>query len=120
MALPKKYTKFVYVFNKIELEKLLLYQLGLDYKINIRPGLKLPFGPIYNLFKKELYYLRKYLNKIEKLGFIRKLTSKVALLIIFVAKKDSDLRPIVDFRAINAIIVPNRYPIYLLAKSLTT
>ena len=90
----------------------------MDYKINIRPGLKLPFGPVYNLFKEELYYLREYLNKIEKLGFIRKLTSKVALLIMFVAKKDSDLRPIVDFRAINAIIVPNRYPILLISEIL--
>lgn len=69
------------------------------------------FGPIYALLENELKVLRKDLNDNLAKGFIRKSTSPVGFLIMFVLKKDGILRLYVDYRKLNDITIKNRYPL---------
>ena len=114
----EKYNSYTRVFSKTESKKLPPYRLGLDYEIVIKLGFKLLYRLIYNLSKDELRHFRKYIKKIEGLGFIRKSESEIALLIIFVVKKDRKPRLVINFYVINVITVLNRYPIPLISKIL--
>src|SRR2546421_12240332 len=51
-------------------------------------------------------------------GFICPSTSPTGAPILFIKKKDGDLRLCVDYRGLNKIKVKNRYPIPLISKSL--
>ena len=66
----------------------------------------------------ELMVLRKYLDENLSKGFIRASTSPVASPVIFVRKPGGGLRFCVDYRALNAITVKNRYPIPLIQETL--
>jgi hypothetical protein len=46
-----------------------------------------------------------------KHGLIQKLSSPFGSPIVFVKKKTGELRMCVDYRALNKITIPNRYPI---------
>jgi hypothetical protein len=66
----------------------------------------------------ELKVLRKYLEDNLSKGFIRASASPVASLVIFVKKPGGGLRFCVDYRALNAISIKNRYPILLIQETL--
>jgi len=66
----------------------------------------------------ELKCLRKYLDENLSKGFIRASTSPVAAPVLFVRKPGGGLRFCVDYRALNAITVKNRYPIPLIQETL--
>lgn len=68
------------------------------------------------MLEKELRALKEYINKSLAKGFIRLLKSLVRSLILFVLKKDGSLRPCVDYRALNNIIVKDRYALLLISK----
>jgi hypothetical protein len=62
--------------------------------------------------------LKDYLEKMLRLRIIRRSTSPTAAPLLFVGKKDATLRPYVDYRGLNAVTIPNRYPIPLISKIL--
>ena len=66
----------------------------------------------------ELKVLRKYLHDNLSKGFIRASSSPAASPVIFVKKPGGGLRFCVDYRALNAISVKNRYPIPLIQETL--
>src|SRR6266702_140534 len=53
-------------------------------------------------------------NKLEK-GYIHESKSPYALSFFFICKKDGKLRPVQDYRKVNAITVHNQYPLLLIA-----
>ena len=59
----------------------------------------------------ELDVLKKQLEELCSLGYIEASSSPWASPVLFVKKKDGNLRLCVDYRAINAITVKNKYPI---------
>ena len=59
-----------------------------------------------------------YLNEHLVKGFIRTSSSPIAAPIIFVRKPGGGLRFCVDYRALNAVSVKNRYPIPLIQETL--
>ena len=52
-------------------------------------------------------YLKEYINKLLKKGFIRPLESPILYNILFIDKKDKGLRPYINFRKLNKIIIKN-------------
>lgn len=120
LIVPNKYMEFSKMFSKIKIKKLLLYKPGVNHKIILQSGIILLFSSIYNLLKTELKTLEKYIEKILKLGFICLTKSETKAFILFVKKKKRIMkhRFCVDYREINIIIIPNRYPIPLILEIL--
>src|SRR5258705_8761614 len=86
-----------------------------DHEINLQPTTEPKFGPIYKLTREELEELRKYLDKMLKGGKIRISNSSCGSPILFVPKPHGrGLRLCVDYRNLNRITVPNRYPLSLM------
>ena len=66
----------------------------------------------------KLQILRKKLEENLRKEFIRALFSSVASPVLFMRKSGGGLRFCVDYRALNAITVKNRYPISLIIETL--
>ena len=62
--------------------------------------------------------LKKYLNDNFIKEFIRSNHSLAASFIFFIRKSNEDLRFCVNYRALNAIIIKNRYSLSLIQKTL--
>ena len=57
-------------------------------KINNKDPL---YGPLYNLFVRELEVFHQYLNKILEKGWIKLFTNLIGAPILFILKKDKNL-----------------------------
>jgi hypothetical protein len=91
---------------------------GVDHAIDLEPGERPPFRPLYNLSVKELAALREYLEQALKNGWIKRSVSEAGAPILFVPKKDGSLRLYVDYRGLNAITKKNRHPLPLISETL--
>jgi hypothetical protein len=60
---------------------------------------------------KELAELKVQLNELLDKGYIRLSSSPWGCPALFVKKKDQSLRPCVDYRPLNTVIVKNKYPL---------
>jgi hypothetical protein len=69
---------------------------------------------IYLLSEKELQVLREYINENLKKGYIRSSILLIRYSVLFVPKLNGKLRMCVDYRQFNAIIVKNRYILFLI------
>jgi len=86
-----------------------------DCKIDLKEGATAPWGPIYPLSEIELQTLREWLKEMEKTGKIKRSTSPAGSPILFVPKPNGrGLRLCVDYRGLNAVTIPNRYPLPLM------
>ena len=111
--LPTKYTEYADVFEKKNAD-LLPEHRPFDIGIDLKPGEKAPWGPIYSLSEPELKELRKYLDENLEKQFIRPSKSPAGAPILFVKKKDGSLRLCVDYRGLNKVTIKNRYPLPLM------
>ena len=68
-------------------------------------GKELSFKLIFLLPEAKLKVLKEYINKSIKKGIIRESISLVEVLIFFIRKKDRGVRPVIDYRGLNNIIV---------------
>ena len=86
-----------------------------DHAIKLKPGAPttLP-GKIYPLSQMELKELEKFVQEHMKRGTIRPSKSPYAASFFFIKKKDRKLRPVQDYRPINAWTIKNRYPLPLI------
>jgi hypothetical protein len=73
---------------------------------------------IYKLSENELKILKKYLNENLKKKYIQHFISPAGTSILFILKKDGNLRLCVDYRDLNKIIVKNRHPLPLIGETL--
>jgi len=86
-----------------------------DCKIELKEGTTVPWGPIYPLSEEELRTMCEWLKDMEKTGKIRRSTSPAGSPILFVPKPNRrGLRLYVDYRGLNAVTIPNRYPLPLM------
>ncbi|MEO1413559.1 MAG: reverse transcriptase family protein, partial [Bacteroidota bacterium] len=62
--------------------------------------------------------METYISESLAAGLIRPSSSPVAAGFFFVKKKDGDLRPCIDYRALNEITIRNKYPLPLMDSTL--
>jgi hypothetical protein len=115
--LPKYYHEFLLVFDQQETNKFPPYK-EYNYKIKLLLGKLLPAGLLYNILEDELLVLRKFLEKNLSKGFIRASLSPIASLVLFAKKPSGGFCFCVDYRALNIIIIKNRYPLLLIQEIL--
>ena len=95
---------------------------NLDHAINLKnedgkPSTP-PWGPLYNMSREELLVLRKTLTDLLQKGWIRPSRSPAASPVLFARKPNGGLRLCVDYRGLNAITIPDRYPLPLFRETL--
>lgn len=95
---------------------------NLDHAINLRQEdgkpLSPPWGPLYSMSREELLVLRKTLTDLLQKGWIRPSSSPAAAPVLFAKKPNGGLRFCVDYRGLNAITIPDRYPLPLFKETL--
>ena len=89
-------TEFHDVFPE-ELPPELPPKRDLDHRIELEPGSCPPWRPIYRMSPLELDTMRKELDKLLKNGSIEPSKSPYGAPIIFVKKKNGDLRMCIDY-----------------------
>ncbi|TKA49304.1 hypothetical protein B0A49_13706, partial [Cryomyces minteri] len=115
--LPTEYHEYLDVFSRKQAD-MLPTRRPYDHKITLEEGKQPGFGPLYGMTQDELKVLQKYLTEHLAKGFIRASSSPAASPVLFVRKPGGGLRFCVDYRALNAISVKNRYPIPLIRETL--
>jgi len=111
---PEEFREYLGVMGK-ELADTLPEHRPYDCKIDLKEGETAPWGPIYPLSETELQALREWLKEMEKTGKIQRSTSSAGSPILFVPKPNGKgLRLCLDYRGLNKITIPNRYPLPLM------
>jgi len=82
---------------------------SVDHQIPLEADLPPPFRGIFRLSQLELQELKKQLDELLKSGKISPSTSPYGAPVLFVKKKDGQLRMCIDYRALNAQTIRNRY-----------
>ena len=83
-----------------------------NHAIELKEGSTPPWGPIYALNEAELEELRKWLKKMTDMGAVRPSKSSCSSPMLFVPKNHGrGLCLCIDYRGINKITIPNRYPL---------
>ena len=82
-----------------------------DHRIDLVPGSSPPSRPTYRMSPTELDELKKQLDDLIAKGLIRPSKSSYGAPVLLTKKKDGGWRFCVDYRALNAITVKNKYPL---------
>lgn len=114
---PAAYHDLLSAFSKQKADELPPHRTY-DLSIDVEEGKQPPYGPLYSLSALELETLSKWLDENLAKGFIRASTSPAGAPILFVKKKNGELRLCVDYRALNNITIKNRYPLPLIPEAL--
>ncbi|GBG62439.1 hypothetical protein CBR_g30392 [Chara braunii] len=83
----------------------------IQHRIEIEPGSRTPKGAVYRMSPWELEELRKQLDELLEKGWIRPSSSSFGAPVLFVPKKEGELRMCIDYRGLNAITVKNAEPL---------
>ena len=109
--IPKHFRGYLDIMGQEAAEALPVHR-PYDCKIDLKEGETAPWGPIYPLSENELQTLREWLKEMLRTGKIWRSTSPAGSAILFVPKPNGrGLRLFVDYRALNRMTIPNRYPI---------
>jgi hypothetical protein len=81
------------------------------HTIRIQPSSVPPNKPAYRLSSLEMEECTKTVDELLALGHIRPSHSPYASPVLFVKKKEGTYRMVIDYRAVNHITIPDRYPL---------
>ena len=110
---PPEYREHAKVFSDQESQRLPQHKPW-DHAIDLKPGApEFLKGGIYRLSPQEQVALDAFLEEHLQKGYIVPSKSPMASPFFFVKKKDGKLRPVQDYRKLNEITIPNRYPLPL-------
>jgi hypothetical protein len=115
---PKQFHDLIQVFSKTRSELLPIHR-PYDMAIDLIEGKTIPWGPIYPLANNEMDALKEYIDENLKKGYIRRSSSAAGAPIFFVRKKSGELRPVIDYRGLNAVTIKNRHPLPLIHDLIT-
>ena len=110
---PGEYQDYLDVFARKSADTLPSHRT-FDHRIPLVDGKTPGFGPIYSLSGVEQNALQEYLDDNLAKGFITPSEFPAGSPILFVKKKDGNLRLCVDYRRLNDITIKNRYPLPLI------
>jgi hypothetical protein len=108
----EEYWAFENIFLKEEISQLTDY-FSMHYIIDTGDTIFL-YKFIYKLSENELKVLKKYLDKNLKKKYIQHFINPAGAPILFILKKDGNLRLCVNYRSFYKITVKNRYPFPLI------
>jgi len=112
--IPKEFRGYLDIMGQ-EVAEVLPTHRPYDCKIDLKEGEIAPWGPICPLSEYELQTLREWLREMLRTGKIRRSTSPAGSPILFIPKPNGKgLRLGIDYRALNRITIPNRYPLPLI------
>jgi len=115
VEVPKEYQQFAKIFSK-EDSKRYPPKRAWDHAIEFKKDAPEAIDcKVYPMNRIEDEAVKQFLhNELEK-GYIRESKSPYASSFFFVRKKDGKLRPVQDYRKINAVTIRNQYPLPLIA-----
>jgi hypothetical protein len=83
----------------------------IEFVIDLIPGTSPIAKRPYRMVASELTKLKKQLEELQRIGFIRPSSSPWGAPVLFVKKKDGSMRLCVDYRALNEVTIKNKYPL---------
>jgi hypothetical protein len=83
----------------------------IEFVIDLNPGTSPIAKRPYRMAASELTELKKQLEELQRIGFIRPSSSPWGAPVLFVKKKDGSMRMCVDYRALNEVTIKNKYPL---------
>ncbi|GBG90317.1 hypothetical protein CBR_g50566 [Chara braunii] len=83
----------------------------IQHRIEIEHGSRTPKGAVYKISPQELEELRKQLDELLEKSWIGLSSSPFGAPMVFVPKKEGELRMCIDYRGLNAITVKNVEPL---------
>ena len=121
--LPKwvllEYHSIIEVFIKFNADIVAEQQDQWDHKIHLEEGKKALFVRNYRpLSDQKTAAMKKYIDKHLGKDFIRPSSSVAASPILLVRKPGGGLHFYIDYRALNAVTIKNKYPIPLILETL--
>ena len=81
----------------------------IEFVIDLVPGTAPIAKRPYRMAASELSELKKQLEELQWIGFIRPSSSPWGAPVLFVKKKDGSMRLCVDYRALNKVTIKNKY-----------
>ena len=118
--LPEEFHQFKDVFSRVAADKL-PEQRKYDHKIQLNEGAspeQIGTARLYRMSEKELIAVKDYITENFNKGFIDSSKAPFASPVLFVRKKNGDLRFCVDYRRLNAITKKDKYPLPLIEETL--
>ena len=115
-AISVSYSDYVDVFLKKEVSQLFTHEKH-DYVIEINEK-ESSHKSLYNLFKMKLNVLRKYLDDVLVKSWIKHFVNFMNVSVLFVSKKDEDLRLCVNYWDLNCITIKNQHSLSLISEIL--
>jgi hypothetical protein len=116
--LPSEYKEYSELFTEKEGKAALPEHQPWDHRIPIKEGTVLKHkGWLKSLSPKEGSFLKEYIEKLERKGFIRRSKPRagthesISHGVLFAPKKDGTLRPCIDYRPLNDKTIKDHYPI---------
>ena len=100
--------KFAKISNEKKFYELSIHEFD-DHAIDLKSNKKFFYEFIYSLFENELTILKIYLNKHLKNDFIKSFIFATKISILFVKKKNENLRLCVNYKNLNLLIIKNKY-----------
>ena len=94
-----------------ELPKELPPERAIDHRIDLLPDSVPVSKPTYKMSLAEMDELRRQIDDLMSRGLIRPSTSPYGSPVLFVRKKNGELRLCIDYRALNKQTVKNTYPL---------
>jgi len=112
---PYEYREFAKVFSEDE-SKRYPPKRAWDHVIEFKKDAPEAIDcKVYPMNRVEDEAVQKFLTEELEKGYIRESKSPYASSFFFVRKKDGKLRPVQDYRKINAVTIRNQYPLPLIA-----
>ena len=116
---PSDYHLIINVFIKLNANIVAEHQANWDHEIYLEKSQKALFVKNYKPFlDQKTVAMKKYIDEHLGKGFIRLSLSAAASPILLIRKPGRGLRFCIDYWALNAVTVKNRYPIPLISETL--
>jgi hypothetical protein len=112
--IPSEYLEFSDVFFENEARQLPKHEPH-DHAIETKENPSMS-DPIYNLSLIELKVLKSYIEDNLTKDFITPSVFSSSAPILFIKKKDDELRLCVDYRDLNVVTIKNKYPLPLIQR----